>query len=369
MRRRRGHRGFTLIELLVVIAIIAILVALLLPAVQKAREAARKTQCANHLKQLVVALHNYHDAHRVFPPGQIASPDKFWRTNNIGRYVLPEEATFQEPQIDRVSQFHGTSWMLHILPQIDQNTLYEFWDFDRNVWSNGEWGRRTVDLQDVIYPPKTDIEVFYCPSRRKSMDADAAYSRARRVDQRWRKGGNDYAGIAGSGITFNVEDEDEVQTYFLTAPQLANLERTRTLPNGLTVTFSLYTQSALNTGIFGVNSDTSIGDIQDGTSNVIIVGERRLFRNSQPTLNNVNQNDLFLRRSFDGWCWGGPATMMSTRISPHSNEHFDEADSEHDGYIQAALADGSVRSVQYNIDLRTWQNLGNIANGTPIENF
>ena len=69
--------------------------------------------------------------------------------------------------------------MLHILPQIDQNTLYEFWDFDRNVWSNGEWGRRTNDLQDIIFPPKTDFPFFYCPTRRNSMKADGDYARAR----------------------------------------------------------------------------------------------------------------------------------------------------------------------------------------------
>ena len=65
------RRGFTLIELLVVIAIIAILIALLLPAVQQAREAARRTQCRNNMHQIGVALHNYHDTHRVLPPGQI----------------------------------------------------------------------------------------------------------------------------------------------------------------------------------------------------------------------------------------------------------------------------------------------------------
>ena len=93
-------RGFTLIELLVTIAIIAILIALLLPAVQQAREAARRTQCKNNLKQIGLALHNYHDVHRTFPIGA------------------------------RWQRGVGPSWMVGLLPFIEQQNLYDRFDMD-----------------------------------------------------------------------------------------------------------------------------------------------------------------------------------------------------------------------------------------------
>ncbi len=93
------RRGFTLIELLVVIAIIAILIALLLPAIQQAREAARRTQCKNNLKQLGIAIHNFHDMHKEFPK---ASYDGVWGLNS-----------------------RGWSWIAEILPQMEQASLYE----------------------------------------------------------------------------------------------------------------------------------------------------------------------------------------------------------------------------------------------------
>jgi prepilin-type N-terminal cleavage/methylation domain-containing protein/prepilin-type processing-associated H-X9-DG protein len=103
MTKARKHRGFTLIELLVVIAIIAILIALLLPAVQQAREAARRTECKNNLKQIGIALHNYHETFNCFPPGWISSTAT-GNPNNLG-------------------------WSIHILPFIEQVNLYNALNF------------------------------------------------------------------------------------------------------------------------------------------------------------------------------------------------------------------------------------------------
>ena len=128
----RARRAFTLIELLVVIAIIAVLIALLLPAVQAAREAARRSQCVNNLKQMGLALHNYHDAVLVFPPGYIAA----------GPYIDGE--TDASP---------GWSWASMILPQLDQSPLYS----SINFWLPVQAPANTTATQ-------TSLNVFLCPS-------------------------------------------------------------------------------------------------------------------------------------------------------------------------------------------------------------
>ena len=350
MMRSKRHRGFTLIELLVVIAIIAILIALLLPAVQQARETARRSQCSNNLKQLCLALHNYHDSHRVFPPGQISSENNTVN-DNIGRYVNPLEAKIPLT----FGLYHGTSWALHILPYMDQGGLYGYWNWNWNVRSNGENGVQTPDL-NIIYPPKTDLAAFYCPTRRRDMEASGRFNNCERVDVTWVKGGNDYAAVSGSGITFN---EPARQTYWLTPLQLS-----ATVNN---VGLSPYTQNSLNVGMFGVNTSTNIASVADGTTNVVMISERRLFLNPNLQLNqNVNQN-LNLLRSSDGWAFGGPATLLSFRNQPHSGYHFDEADSLHPGIVQVGMADGSAQRVSVNINLRTWKNMGNMAEGSPVE--
>src|SRR5688572_16336833 len=126
---RQRKRGFTLIELLVVIAIIAILIALLLPAVQQAREAARRTQCKNHLKQFGLAIHNYHDTHRAFPRLTSGSQGTGFGT-----------------------EWRGFSAHVMLLPYIDQAPLYNQIDF--------QWHAETDTAATPTDPAPTNINIF-----------------------------------------------------------------------------------------------------------------------------------------------------------------------------------------------------------------
>lgn len=130
MNKKTRKRGFTLIELLVVIAIIAILVALLLPAVQQAREAARRTQCKNNLKQFGIALHNYHDTYRALPPGII-----------------------------NVAGANGAGWACLTLPMMDQNPIYTQFAFEEANVSDTTTGTNGTQLTSQI-----DISNHRCPS-------------------------------------------------------------------------------------------------------------------------------------------------------------------------------------------------------------
>jgi len=137
MNTRLAHRqtkGFTLVELLVVIAIIGILIALLLPAVQQAREAARRSQCANNLKQMGLALHNFHDTYNRFPPGNANNSAPFGTgAVNIG----------------------GASWMAYIMPFLELNNAYEQADFLSQNFN-------TAQITDAI--GNQEFSVYRCPS-------------------------------------------------------------------------------------------------------------------------------------------------------------------------------------------------------------
>ncbi len=348
MRRNRTRlpRGFTLIELLVVIAIIAILVALLLPAVQQAREAARRSSCQNNLKQIVVALHNYHDIHQTFPSGEIVSTFNGGITNTTLRYAYATEGT----QLLNNIGLQGTSWMLQILPQLEQTQVYNYWNFNRNVYGNGV----KLLVTDLFTPAQTNIPVFYCPSRRSNMKV-VQYANLQRVNANFTKGGNDYSGCIGSGIAFNpLSIGLPGATWAVLPAQNMNrpIQPTVIGPPGI-----MYTPYPFDIGIFSVNSSTRMGDITDGTTHVIIVGEnQRLIR---PGL-----VDGLVSR--DGWAWGGAATLFSTRWGPNKALGIAGSGSQHIGIANFAFADGGVRPVSQSINSFLFANLGNMSNNIPV---
>jgi prepilin-type N-terminal cleavage/methylation domain-containing protein len=124
MRYRPGRPGFTLIELLVVIAIISVLIGLLLPAVQRVREAANRISCANNLKQIGLAMHNYHSAHDQLPPSRVSDS--------------------------------GATWAVLIMPDLEQDNIYRQWDLQRPYFQQNDTARRTP------------VRSYFCPSRRSS---------------------------------------------------------------------------------------------------------------------------------------------------------------------------------------------------------
>lgn len=256
---RRPSLGFTLIELLVVIAIIAILVALLLPAVQQAREAARRSSCKNNLKQLGLALHNYHDTHGVFPPGAVHGSS----TNQL-------------------------SWHVFTLPYIEQGPLYDTIDFD-NVGEG--YGGRTLATQISRHR----IETFLCPSTSHVNSRQATLYTTH------------YYGNAGAkNLTDSSGDRvaHETVAYQCTGGAACRTDNTSN--------YGGFSQ----TGIFTANSRTSFRDIQDGTSNTIMVMEISMDKIQYGA---TTEAATYFRR----WSRGGVSTesmpFKNIAHSPNSN--------------------------------------------------
>jgi prepilin-type N-terminal cleavage/methylation domain-containing protein/prepilin-type processing-associated H-X9-DG protein len=223
----RERHAFTLIELLVVIAIIAVLIGLLLPAVQKVREAAARMQCANNLKQMGLALQNYHDANGTFPSGVVSQlKDPRWQMPAGNCNAFPDDL--------------GPGWSLFalMLPQLEQDNLYRTINFNLPVADPANAAARRTPVKTYLCPSDAGfrvVNVSTCgtppqPANTPVALADGAMS--------------SYVGCLGGGDANNPD------------------------PN-----FGCYEYQPFN-GVFHRNSRIRVGDITDGTSNTIGIGER-----------------------------------------------------------------------------------------------
>lgn len=310
-RPAAARRGFTLIELLVVMAIIAILIALLLPAVQSAREAARRTQCLNNIKQLLLAHHNYAQSHNVFPPGWIGNYDPALSFPGIA-VVFPEPVRLEPAgvvQNRNVSNFWG--WHVSILPQMgEQNTqnLINFripHELSRFIPHAGD-----PLLQNQNMPAMQHVIAGYvCPSA--SLPAGRPQGLAYST----------YIGSAGQQTTTVDADGNQITVY--------------------------------EGGIFGQNSAVSFRDITDGESNTMFLSESMVGFWA------------------DGWnCCGSyvPGRTpfydgTSAGPSPFSFGSW------HGDVAHIALADGAGRSVGKSIDREMFRRLVMRNDGQQLDQF
>jgi len=330
MRIRK--RGFTLIELLVVIAIIAILIALLLPAVQQAREAARRTQCKNNLKQFGLALHNYHDVFDTFPYGH-------------------------QQELYAGMTLRRNCWFQSVLPYLDQAPRYQIYkDFPTVDPYQGEYIHRITNM-DIVGPFGTAS----CPSDPETPG----------------RGGNggltafqsNYAVCAGVGQTAAVD----AVTGIITATNM----NTANVSTG--------------TGMFHMNSRIKIRNCKDGTSNTLMMSEGIIRANGRGGWGGLGGHWGGAPHGSFGFSTAEvPNTSVPDRVysckatqvtgapnlAPCENGNagglpgrWNFARSWHTGGVQVMMADGSCRFVSENLDRQTWMKLGMITDGQVIGEF
>jgi len=314
-----ARRGFTLIELLVVIAIIGVLVALLLPAVQQAREAARRTQCRNNLKQIGLALHNYHDLHNVFPPAYLIQPG--------GSAIMGPAST------DTGDSGPGWTVLTMLLPQIEQANLYNSLNINVPCWAP----QNTSLVQ-------RQIPTYLCPSANNASGVYQVKNETGTVLATFARG--NYVASAGR---IDVWDE--------TGADL----------------------SSIADGVLYRNSRTAMRDVIDGLSNTIFFGEQTPTHSDSTWVGIVTDSETcptprFAYAGCDDAApqinvHSGPGILESPPIIHPPNSNFgyvDEMYSEHDSGCHVLLGDGSVRFASKFMDGQVWAALATRAGNEPV---
>ncbi|GAA4429826.1 DUF1559 domain-containing protein [Bremerella cremea] len=312
------RRGFTLVELLVVIAIIGVLIALLLPAVQQAREAARRMSCTNNLKNLGLGLHNYHDTFGSFPSGYIsnrttppASSGTCWSNSGDNNAFAP--------------------WTVMLLPFLEQSALHDQFNFSQKFTMNPVDGAGSTANQAAWQIP---LSIYQCPSDPRVSEQPNLLC---------------YMGVMGGGVFNSSSNTYDFQCRASSDPLRGNDT------NGM-----LYFHSAVQ-----------FRDAIDGTTNVVMVGESRYQTHNRADGKNfgwassANVNNL----------WGFPATLASA-IAPINSltdaTHSTQArcfGSYHPGGCEMMMSDASVQFFVETMDTQMYSQLAIRNDGLPISGF
>jgi prepilin-type N-terminal cleavage/methylation domain-containing protein len=356
---RVRQRGFTLIELLVVIAIIAILVALLLPAVQQVREAARKSQCQDHLHNLVIAIHNYETNTKRCPPGYVV------QTGTQGTPAWPSVA----PPNGTVDTQGNWSWMAMILPQIEQKPLYD----SLGVGQGGSTPAVAWAVGQNAQGLRTPIDVLQCPS-------DA---------------GDDLAPTGRRTINFPTANPNFAGTGELQVAKAnyvaANDDGT---DNAATPVFTGTRKNNAADGSFWANSGTRFADVTDGVSNTIWLGERASKMqgfNLDAAVQIVTRGNIDMVNAGTDTISDGLRYALFTGIFPAAQQQVNNVrngntttnppcvdatmaapckiamSSMHPGGAQVGLGDGKTTFISENIDTSVYRFLIMKADGNPVK--
>ncbi len=311
-RRRCAWRGFTLVELLVVIAIIGILVALLLPAIQAAREAARRTQCVNNLKQIGLAVQNYHDVHDALPPMRVAD--------------------------------HQQTWLALILPHLEEQQVADLWDANRGCFYD-----QTLELRTI------QIKGFVCPSQHHdgflvTATPDSVHSHPGSDPLAGTAGYqgsiSDYRAVAGSTcVVPHREPGQPTNPIVYTEFNQSSAHLTDgALPQADHKNKSVkYTTTPTTRGVLSFRARTSLKDITDGTSKTLMAGEvGRRTSESGHALNGDHFPGL----------WVGELEPFCQRCGQSADEGGDGGfGGVHPGTVNFLMCDASVQAISRETNL------------------
>jgi prepilin-type N-terminal cleavage/methylation domain-containing protein len=302
------RRAFTLIELLVVIAILSVLIGLLLPAVQKVREAADRAQCANNLKQIGLAVHNYHDAYRQIVPA-------------------------------RVARNQYATWAVLLSPQLEQDGLLRAWDLSRRFVDQADPEARTIALK-----------VYYCPSRRRPPQLSLADDPTNQ--ERYPGACGDYAGCAGDGT--NMREQFAPGAIVASHPLAPPVDSVGDGDNQI---------------IHSFRSNTTFAGIQDGLSNTLLAGEKHVRPDAFGKFaagDNAFYSGFEFRSAQRVAGPGYPLVRHPLQFALGEGNSEFLFGGPHPGVCQFVLCDGSVRALAVTIDTTNLGRLADRADGQTI---